>query len=129
MLVSSIPAEKNDDIDAEKKPNGDHDNANQRNPLKTWICDTLQLPKYYDLFISEGFDEISLFLELSESDLKELGILKMGHRKKILLGARQMNYKQQPQQQMPMIQQNNADDDAEGAGPVIEGANVYDTLK
>ena len=48
--------------------------------------------QYYNLFISEGFDELSMVFDLTEKDLKEIGINGLGFRRKILKGIEE--YKQ-----------------------------------
>ena len=52
--------------------------------LKSWLTE-LDLMQYYDAFIREEFDEndISAVSILTDAQLKELGINKMGHRNKI----------------------------------------------
>jgi len=47
--------------------------------------------EYYDIFIDNGFDEIDIILESNESDLIEIGIKKVGHRKKILKAIKLYN--------------------------------------
>ena len=52
--------------------------------LRRWLCDTLHLEEYFDLFVEEGFDDVSLLVHLEEEDLIKLNIRKMAHRKKLL---------------------------------------------
>merc|ERR1712181_91708 len=42
--------------------------------------------EYYALFMDQGFDSMEVIRTLSDEDLKEIGISKMGHRRKILMG-------------------------------------------
>ena len=53
--------------------------------LATWLAD-IGLPEYAEAFLAEGVDEPTL-QELSDADLRELGVDKMGHRKTILREA------------------------------------------
>lgn len=58
---------------------------NEKNfELKSWLI-KLDLMQYYDAFIKEEFDEndISAVSMLTDAQLKELGVNKMGHRNKI----------------------------------------------
>jgi len=41
--------------------------------------------EYYPLFLNQGFDSMELVRTLSDGDLKEIGICKLGHRRKILM--------------------------------------------
>ena len=93
------------------------------NEMAIWFRQTLKLPQYLELFESEGFDELAMLSDLTDSLLKELGINKMGHRMKILKAIKKLN------EQMP---ENNDDDvgqENEGAPAVMGGANVVDTLR
>ena len=50
--------------------------------VSVWLAD-IGLPQYIDSFRGEGIDELSL-RELTDADLRELGVHTMGHRKTIL---------------------------------------------
>ena len=72
-LESSTPAEKDDDTDCE---------------LYEWIAYKLNMPQYYELLCDEGFDDdVSLVGNLSDLDLREIGIAKKAHRLKIVKEA------------------------------------------
>ena len=42
------------------------------------------LLEYHELFIKNGFEDLSSLYDISNDELKEIGITKMGHRKKLL---------------------------------------------
>ena len=48
-----------------------------------WLNE-IGLSEYYGLFINSGCDDMETILSLTDDDLKELGIHKLGHRKKIM---------------------------------------------
>ena len=52
--------------------------------LRFWMGTTVRLPEYTVLLIDNGFDRMDLLSNLSLDDLKEMGITKIGHRKKIM---------------------------------------------
>ena len=55
-----------------------------------WMVNTVKLPQYTDLLIENGFDSLEMFLNLNIEDLKMMGILKLGHQKKILAEVRKL---------------------------------------
>eukprot|EP01095_Lingulamoeba_sp_RSL-Kostka_P006105 TRINITY_DN1888_c0_g1_i3.p1 TRINITY_DN1888_c0_g1~~TRINITY_DN1888_c0_g1_i3.p1 ORF type:complete len:329 (-),score=45.75 TRINITY_DN1888_c0_g1_i3:20-1006(-) len=50
--------------------------------VKLWLKN-INLPDYYDVFIFNGFDNIETIKTLSITDMKEIGIKKLGHLKKL----------------------------------------------
>lgn len=53
--------------------------------LEQWL-DTLKLKSYYTSFVSEGYDTVEKACQLTWEDLEEIGISKLGHQKRLLLG-------------------------------------------
>lgn len=51
--------------------------------VQFWICRILEFPEYSQLFKLFGVDG-EILMMLTESDLKKIGIEKIGHRKKII---------------------------------------------
>jgi len=112
---------------ADLVPNGQ---ANDGSEVASWFRDTLRLPQYIDLFESEGFDELETLADLTDSDLKELGINKMGHRKKILKAVKMLNDQNQEQYGPGAAHHDdNIEEPLEGAPARVAGANVQDTLR
>ena len=68
------------------KENGVDDTKydDEHHALRAWLCDGLHLEEYYDVFVEEGFEDISLLCYLDEDDLIKLKVNKMAHRKKLL---------------------------------------------
>ena len=95
---------------------------NDKSEVAIWLCHTLKLPEYVELFESEGFAELEMLADLDHSLLKELGINKMAHRLKILKEIRKLSAE---------IPENEvyADQENEGAPAVVRGANIIDTLR
>lgn len=53
--------------------------------LKDWLTNIVKLPKYYNAFVDNGFDDLSFVIGMiREQDLIMIGIDKVGHRRKIL---------------------------------------------
>merc|ERR1712228_673622 len=55
-----------------------------RNEVKEWLSTKCLLPQYYDLFIENGIEDLSVIQLLAESDILDLGINKLGHKLKIV---------------------------------------------
>ena len=55
------------------------------------FCRSIKLAKYADAFLEAGFDDLEVLAHLTEADLDALPLaLPLGHRKKILLKARDL---------------------------------------
>ena len=55
-----------------------------RMDLKQWMRDVVKLPHYYQLLREDGFDDLESVQDVTEDDLKEMGIDKTSHRRKIM---------------------------------------------
>lgn len=53
--------------------------------LDKWL-EILKLGQYYPTLISEGFDTVEKVCQLTWEDLEEIGINKLGHQKRLLIG-------------------------------------------
>ena len=60
---------------------GDNDNVEG---VKLWLKDTVKLEGYYDLFVKNGVDRLSVVVLLDRDSLKEIGVDKIGHQLLIL---------------------------------------------
>eukprot|EP00485_Elphidium_margaritaceum_P023512 CAMPEP_0202712242 /NCGR_PEP_ID=MMETSP1385-20130828/36132_1 /ASSEMBLY_ACC=CAM_ASM_000861 /TAXON_ID=933848 /ORGANISM="Elphidium margaritaceum" /LENGTH=778 /DNA_ID=CAMNT_0049372211 /DNA_START=99 /DNA_END=2432 /DNA_ORIENTATION=+ len=57
----------------------------QLDRVKTWIMDIVGLPSaYYDVLVCHGYDDMESIRDLTDHDLLQIGITKIGHRKKII---------------------------------------------
>eukprot|EP00484_Ammonia_sp_Unknown_P008568 CAMPEP_0197075736 /NCGR_PEP_ID=MMETSP1384-20130603/211760_1 /TAXON_ID=29189 /ORGANISM="Ammonia sp." /LENGTH=344 /DNA_ID=CAMNT_0042514585 /DNA_START=33 /DNA_END=1067 /DNA_ORIENTATION=+ len=58
----------------------------EKQRMKWWLTEVVALPQYVDVFLNNGFEDLSYLKDtnLSEHDLKEIGIHLKGHRLKIL---------------------------------------------
>ena len=60
--------------------------------LRIWLSDIVGLPQYFDVFINNGFEDLSFFnQDLKEEDLMDVGIKLKGHRMKILSEIRKLS--------------------------------------
>lgn len=61
------------------------------NMLRKWLVEKVELPQYFDVFIEKGYDDVDMIENtLTDQDLIEIGIEKIGHRKKILWDIEQI---------------------------------------
>lgn len=51
--------------------------------VKYFLNDILEMNEYYQLFIDNGLDDMDIIITLTMDELEQLGIKKIGHRKKI----------------------------------------------
>ncbi len=58
--------------------------ADNLSPVTKWLDDS-GLLEFQQQFLNEGYDDLSVIAAMTADDLKDIGISKMGHRKKILL--------------------------------------------
>lgn len=58
--------------------------------MKEWLTEVVGLPQYFRILISAGFDDLDAMKELSLTDLSELNILKLGHKKKLIKAAKDL---------------------------------------
>ena len=52
--------------------------------FKKWVVNTLKYPEYYELFVENGVDTLNVAKLLTKSELKAIGINKIGHQLKIM---------------------------------------------
>eukprot|EP01084_Bolivina_argentea_P052512 96464_1 len=63
----------------------------QHKSLQLWLCNGLGLDQYYNSFVEEGFDDMSLLCHLDENRLLKLGVHKMAHRLKLMTAIATLN--------------------------------------
>ncbi|XP_071387573.1 caskin-1 [Centroberyx affinis] len=63
----------------------DHKPAN----LAEWLSH-LGLSQYYQVLVQNGYENIDFISDISLEDLQEIGISKLGHQKKLMLGVRRL---------------------------------------
>ena len=54
------------------------------NKFKSWLLNEVGLPKYYETFIKNDIDRLSIVELVTMKELNEIGITSIGHRMKIL---------------------------------------------
>ena len=52
--------------------------------LKKWMDDVVKLPQYFELLKEDGFDDLESVQDLTDNDLKAMGVTKTGHRRMLL---------------------------------------------
>ena len=72
--LSSIQSKHNDNIQNEDKDK----------IIFKWLNEIVKLPQYYDILLQNGFDNIEFIKDITKEDLKDIGIAKLGHQKRIL---------------------------------------------
>ncbi|XP_029602965.1 caskin-1-like, partial [Salmo trutta] len=72
-----------------KLPSGDWLPDHKPASLAEWLS-AIGLNQYYQVLVQNGYDNIDFITEISWEDLKEIGITKLGHQKKIMLAVRRL---------------------------------------
>ena len=124
--------------------NKDGDEEVQEQPeaekLRKWMRDEVKLPRYFNVLKDNGFDNMESLQDLTSWDLKEMGIDKMGHRRRIMRNVNMLRAGSNvlipmhpaPLQQVPVapvaaysfgVAQSRT------ARIVVEGPNVVDTAR
>ena len=126
---------ENDDTDheqegKEKKSSETSNLSGSELEVYKWLNDTVKLVQYFQLFIDDGFDDMTQILTMTDEDLADIGITKKGHRRKILVCIGQK--KNENNEIGDNIAHNNKEpgDNGEGFGynrNDIEGVNVVNT--
>ena len=62
------------------------EDAADKEKVKQWLKEA-KMGIYYDKFINQGFDDVTMMSDITEKDLIDMGVDKIGHRKKILKHA------------------------------------------
>ncbi|KAK2507508.1 hypothetical protein MC885_015618 [Smutsia gigantea] len=57
--------------------------------LLEWLC-ALGLPQYHKHLVSSGYDSMGLVADLTWEELQEIGVNKLGHQKKFMLGVKRL---------------------------------------
>uniref|UniRef100_A0A8I3VZY2 Caskin-2 n=1 Tax=Callithrix jacchus TaxID=9483 RepID=A0A8I3VZY2_CALJA len=57
--------------------------------LLEWLC-ALGLPQYHKQLVSSGYDSMGLVTDLTWEELQEIGVNKLGHQKKLMLGVKRL---------------------------------------
>eukprot|EP01084_Bolivina_argentea_P309252 534920_1 len=56
----------------------------EKEMISLWLNKDVKLAEYFDLFVENGFDKMEYIVYITEQDLIQIGINKLGHRKHIL---------------------------------------------
>ena len=104
--------------------------------LRKWMENEVKLPRYFDVLKENGFEDMESVLDLTLNEMKEMGIDKMGHRKKIMKHIAKLQAANDPmipvvpsvpQQQVPAAAYSFDAAPAQSAKVDVEGHNVVDT--
>ncbi|CAK6438520.1 unnamed protein product [Pipistrellus nathusii] len=57
--------------------------------LLEWLC-ALGLPQYHKRLLGSGYDSMALVADLTWEELQEIGVNKLGHQKKLMLGVKRL---------------------------------------
>merc|ERR1712154_266142 len=52
--------------------------------VRVWLAETVRLPQYFETLIAAGFDDLDSVAEIRFEDLNELGVQKLGHKRKLM---------------------------------------------
>ena len=129
-IVALKVAQGNQGGDAEVKE------ETEEKKLRKWMENEVKLPRYFDVLKENGFEDMQSVLDLTLDEMKEMGIDKMGHRKKIMRHIAELHTANNaivpvrvsvPQQQVPAAAYSFGASPAQNPKVDVEGANVVDT--
>ena len=86
-LMSEV-IEKNEEM--VKVSNVSNDEAADQQKVRSWLTKIVKLPQYFQLLIENGFDDMECIGDLTLNDLKDIGMDKIGHRKKLIKYAQKL---------------------------------------
>eukprot|EP01084_Bolivina_argentea_P306450 529561_1 len=75
--------------------NNDNNNISEEDKVRIWLRDKIKLPQYFNLFVENGYDDLDIIADMNQDDLREIGINRIGHRKKILKYIKLLNQSNQ----------------------------------
>ena len=108
----------------------------EEDKLRKWMENEVKLPRYFNVLKENGFEDMESVLDLTLIEMKEMGIDKMGHRKRIMKHIAKLQAMNDPmipvkpsmpQQQVPAATYSFGAAPAQSAKVDVEGANVVDT--
>ena len=82
-MIQRISIQKHS-IDKSEVTTGDVAHSNKSDEVYKWLEDIVRLPQYYDIFVDNGFDDMEFIKDVTNEDLQEIGIDKLGHRKRLM---------------------------------------------
>lgn len=90
--------------------------------FRKWLQDEVKLPQYFGMLKQNGFDDMDSLQDLVEEDLSEMGIEKVGHRRRLMRNVDKWkeivsNSKESHKKSIPLV----------AHGIAAEGANIADT--
>ena len=99
QVPSQYEEKGNDDnmrMDESEGLNERHNNALNEQKVQRWLrsLGNTYYNDYYQLFIDHGWDEMNLIVTMNDEDLKQIGIDKSGHRRKIILEIAKLSDKE-----------------------------------
>eukprot|EP01084_Bolivina_argentea_P035237 65371_1 len=79
--------------------NNDNEMDKDKVEFKNWIEVKLKLPQYYDVFVKNGVETLNVAKLLTNDELNEMGITKIGHKVQILKEIQQLQQQSDKQLQ------------------------------
>lgn len=87
------------------RDHGINDDDGVTEEIRLWLTVTMKMPQYLPLFIRNGYDDMEIVREMTDSELSQIGIDKIGHRKKMLKYLHKMDHQsghQHDHQSLPL---------------------------
>ena len=113
---------------AEEKMMNNNDNA--ANEVSEWLMNDVELPQYINIFMEEGYDKMDTIIQtMDEEDLKEIGINKRGHRKRIMFYVNRLKNNNNGPVAGNINESENIIGNANYDNGDVEGVNIYDTAQ
>ena len=90
-ILSSPPLKKRKiDNDLNTNSNNNDKIQSKEDMVNLWMTDNVELPQYIDLLIKNGYDDYECIGDITLDELEQIGIDKIGHRKKIFKYAQKL---------------------------------------
>ena len=94
--------------------------------LKKWMEDEVKLPQYFELLKEDGFDDLESVQDVTEDDLKAMGINKTGHRRKIIKFVTKLKATNNP---LVAVQSSAPEQHAPAAAAAVYSSGVAESAK
>ena len=110
--------DEGNEVDEKSDQVVDTTDVDEKELVTNWLKNDVKLPQYLDLFFENGLEDMEVIMTLNEKDLMDVGIKKIGHRKKIMMKIAN---------ELEKMRLNAGPAITPGFGDGVEGANVLST--
>eukprot|EP01084_Bolivina_argentea_P147362 257838_1 len=98
----------------------------QNERVRIWLTETVGLEQYHDILVQNGYDDMENIADITQMDLMNIGIEKIGHRKKIIKYASKIPKRLYS---VPEIKVNSPQDVHEQSNWICDNCRNYNVAK